>query len=675
MGINWNTEWPDDSETASTDYPQGAPRNESDTETGTPLDELWMKDTAGFHQALLSESGITESGSAETAVSSDYLNAIKTISGKVFSDIESITESDISELAYGVKFFICGYYSDSSSGGGHFIKASGRHDGVIYFDPSRSSEIGTSDYYTDSGSDADCVMRVNYPYITTLMAGAMLSSNDDTNAIQAAIDTGLEVFVSAGTSSHTGLTTNNNGQVIRGAGVGVSILNNIGTNVSSLQIAPDDPNSETDKILGVVVSGIEFRYENDDPSGGSHVELIRAGRCQIKSCYMLNHYRGVTFKGVDESCILSKTDITSNGSNVTATQSGSAGIAILRQQVDGDSSIGVQDPDDSLYYTEPNSVYIDNVNVRANGTSNYGMQYNMTIDACDGLYMNNMHLGFGTLACIRIKAAQENLNLENILANNIFVDPVNGKTSYGIYYEASGLDDNVVDNHMWSNITIGGATISALVVAEDAKRITFDNCSFRNSQNQNIQIQDGRLLEFNACKYTNANQSGGSYAHAEITGGDSMSFNGGLVGGSGAYYIKAGSSATEVTVDGARIDSSITDTAFYLGNSSRSVKVANISETGSSDPVITAASTIEVPAQYDWFRVSAGDDIDTISVDNSTGNAQWDGREITLFATGAFTVNNGTGNITLPNGDWSATANQILKLIHRNGTWYEVSRT
>ena len=46
------------------------------------------------------------------------------------------------------------YYANTTTGGGTFVdKLTGRHDGVTFIDPSRSAEIGTPDYYVDSGTD------------------------------------------------------------------------------------------------------------------------------------------------------------------------------------------------------------------------------------------------------------------------------------------------------------------------------------------------------------------------------------------------------------------------------------------------------------------------------------------------------------------------------------------
>ena len=65
-------------------YPTGSIKNDSipGAEDGTPLDADWANDYAGFDAALFAEAGITPSGSADTALVSQRLDALKKISGR-----------------------------------------------------------------------------------------------------------------------------------------------------------------------------------------------------------------------------------------------------------------------------------------------------------------------------------------------------------------------------------------------------------------------------------------------------------------------------------------------------------------------------------------------------------------------------------------------------------------
>src|SRR5690625_2596549 len=81
MAIRLIDKYPSRVDPVSPDYPHGAPRNESTpgANNGTPLEQDWLRDYEGFFQALLAEGGITPSGTPDTALASDRLNALKRI--------------------------------------------------------------------------------------------------------------------------------------------------------------------------------------------------------------------------------------------------------------------------------------------------------------------------------------------------------------------------------------------------------------------------------------------------------------------------------------------------------------------------------------------------------------------------------------------------------------------
>ena len=62
-------------------YPFGSSKDETSpgANNGTPYNKKRANDIFGFQQALLYESGIVPSGSADTAINSQYLDALKTL--------------------------------------------------------------------------------------------------------------------------------------------------------------------------------------------------------------------------------------------------------------------------------------------------------------------------------------------------------------------------------------------------------------------------------------------------------------------------------------------------------------------------------------------------------------------------------------------------------------------
>ena len=69
----------------TTDYPLGSIKNDSvpGADDGTPLEKDWGNNVEGFHQALMAEAALTANGTADTAVASQLLEAVKVVAASV----------------------------------------------------------------------------------------------------------------------------------------------------------------------------------------------------------------------------------------------------------------------------------------------------------------------------------------------------------------------------------------------------------------------------------------------------------------------------------------------------------------------------------------------------------------------------------------------------------------
>lgn len=112
---------------ASADYPYGAARNVTTPgdETGTPLVADLVNDVFGFQQALLAAGGVVPSGVPDTALTSQYLDALGRILERTYSTLADLTALS---LPAGVTARTKGYYpgwaaSMLPSGGGIYDTA------------------------------------------------------------------------------------------------------------------------------------------------------------------------------------------------------------------------------------------------------------------------------------------------------------------------------------------------------------------------------------------------------------------------------------------------------------------------------------------------------------------------------------------------------------------------
>lgn len=65
--------------------------------TGTPLEEKWVNDQWGFHQALLAEAGIVPNGSPDKVGGSQYLDAIATLITDAVTPVDTLVNDEISD--------------------------------------------------------------------------------------------------------------------------------------------------------------------------------------------------------------------------------------------------------------------------------------------------------------------------------------------------------------------------------------------------------------------------------------------------------------------------------------------------------------------------------------------------------------------------------------------------
>lgn len=69
----------------TTAYPLGSIKNDSvpGADDGTPLEKDWGNNIEGFHQALMAEAALTASGTPDTSVASQLLEAVKIVAASV----------------------------------------------------------------------------------------------------------------------------------------------------------------------------------------------------------------------------------------------------------------------------------------------------------------------------------------------------------------------------------------------------------------------------------------------------------------------------------------------------------------------------------------------------------------------------------------------------------------
>jgi hypothetical protein len=212
MALNLNTRYPN-TNPADADFPQGSIKNDTvpGDKTGTPVEKDWLNDYVGFTAALLAESGVSPSGNVDTALSSDRLNAIKAMMNDKVKHVNNIAALQGIDLT-DIEAVFVGMYHDitDTSGGGLLVKATGRHNGGTFIDPSRAFPTDWDDqaqlnaWFADSGVDAIGLKRFYSSYVSIKWFGAKGdgASNDRLILLKAMNITSINgdtLFISDGT--------------------------------------------------------------------------------------------------------------------------------------------------------------------------------------------------------------------------------------------------------------------------------------------------------------------------------------------------------------------------------------------------------------------------------------------------------------------------------------------
>jgi hypothetical protein len=99
MAIEWSTEYAVGVNAPSAEYPGGSAKNAT-TPTSTdgfPNEVAWLNDFLGFFARLISEAGITVSGSPDTVLASDYFDALQSLNvsiSRLISGSTTIVDGD-----------------------------------------------------------------------------------------------------------------------------------------------------------------------------------------------------------------------------------------------------------------------------------------------------------------------------------------------------------------------------------------------------------------------------------------------------------------------------------------------------------------------------------------------------------------------------------------------------
>lgn len=272
------------------------------------------------------------------------------------------------------------------------------------------------------------------------------------------------------------------------------------------------------------------------------------------------------------------------------------------------------------YYIEPNTVFIDNTNMRPGALTGYlGAQYTVLAGCGDGVHLTASHVAWGEEACIAFIPEQASLGKTTLQMNAVHFDPLPVRTgAHGIY----AADLNNVGSTTMSELRItacdvSGADGDAIHLDLDIQGVQITGSGSRVTGGRAIYMRGVSDFIINGFIARNSDQNGNDVPTIELetcTRGsvDNVNMNDfydGIYVHSDCVDVNIGSNIiAQNKVSGG--------TTIYLesGADAWADHGARINESLN----ITAATQIRIPVGYDHFFVQGASDIWEILMDSPT---------------------------------------------------------
>jgi len=487
-------------------------------------------------------------------------------------------------------------------------------------------------------------------------------TTDDTTAIQDAIDAaeangGGLVLLPPGTYlvSDT-LIVDNHGVRIIGSGMWNTTIKRTTDYGDTLFFSGNETTG--DVVVGVGVEELGF-LSTGLTTSGAHVRFNGAARVNVVSIYFRDGFIGIQADGLMAASI--------------------SNIYLVFSQLYGGSSSGrrYMQFGAATAFPHPSSgdVFISDFNVRSTTSANV-IEYGININAADGLWFSNGHVGNTVTANIRIAGPTTDI-LNLIWFDTVFSDEGTGSglifDSYAglgfrtvqfsnCLFKSSGSPVAYADNGIViaSGCTMDGLYMNNCVITEyggtgvsiqstTARNMVFSNCIVRGNGRNAVDTYPGYNL---------------------LAGVKNVSIIGGIAGqshassavGTQSYGIQFSTGHENIIVSGVNL------TGNTLGSVNGGTTVVGVLDNclTQESTTIASATTLTIPTGGDVFTISGTTNIEQIPASRA-------GRRITLIFQGVLTVVDGS-NLKIA-GNFTTTADDCLTLVSDGTNWIETSRS
>ena len=492
-------------------------------------------------------------------------------------------------------------------------------------------------------------------------------SNDDTSAIQAAIDSldavqGGTVFFPPGLYKITaGLTITKDfvhllGDNVRGSAIRVQ------SDVGNVLTVEHETTPGTSYINGFSMSDLSIRARVEATSGAA-LYLNKVQNAYLSNVSVEDFFGGILIAGgnaIYSTNLHIKSTRTASPVSWSGVKSGSY-FAKIVESADGQT---------------PTELFFTNFNWRRQDAVNY-VQNGLIVNAVDGVWLNNGHIMGVDQANLLVTPGAADAQITGIKCVGVWFD---NNSAFGVKVTgdtSANFGDLELDACRFLTNTDSAVYVDATSTAFEGIRMT--GGQIRKAGIYGAYLAGGLRhtfsgVDFGACNTTATANAGGI---GVIGGTDKVTVTGctfdetasGVTATSMIGVYVAAAASSQVMVTGNSFDLTAADVSD-ASTSDANMYPSNITTRAANATTVTS-STLDILQIGDVMRVSDGLNFNNVS-------SRWDGRQIVLDFAGASTVTHTGGLIELHGStNFVAAAGDTLSLVYSaaRAAWVETGRT
>ncbi len=613
---------------------------------------------------------LNSSGSQIYYVPSTQDSNLSTISVDDMLGLINISGQSDGDTADMLGYFVTFPQSEFHGGGNFAWQASldkSLANGGAIIDPDNigafDGTVSTRDAFLTAqggGVGLGCWVRSDTTPVNVKMFGAVGDdSTDDTNAIQATVDSGVQniympesIYIVSGeiNINPAQTTTTRLGQSIYGDGQYKTIIESTSLTANVFRFEPNDT-AVQEMIFNCGISSLTVRNAGLD-SVGAAVNMFQCSNFVLKDFGAELYQTAILIEGGQLNTL----------QNFHITCFDRSSIIVEAAMLSFKAAL----KNDAVTYQLPFTTSVSDFGLQSNGK----VESCLRMSAADGVNFVNGYLSFAESQIVELESDVANNNILSVNFSNCYFDGVSScPRGINVPDDATSNSVNVVS---FDNCIFGQYTGSCVVVGNSIGFLRFDTCRFINSPENGINVNGSNTstLSVSDCTFSNvATGAGNEGIRVSVIKHFNISDNNfEALTGSGSFAIQIEGAAENGNIVGniiaANCDGTIANAGVYSGE---------YVEHSNCYTRLTYTNTDTTPevAGVEVFTITNSGGI---TITNFSGGVHK--QVLTLFFTDSNTTVQDNADVVLAGGaDFTSSADDTMQLIFITDTWYELTRS